>query len=302
MGTQCTAGPYAVGVIAAVLLTYRRAAEQLSSAVHSLLDDGEVDLLVVVDNGDQAPHALAGLAGHPRLLVVSTERNLGYAGGMNVGLRIGLERGARAIAVLNDDLRFPASWLAPLTAALAGDDRLGVVQPMLLHEGTDPPLVNSMGVVVGPDGAGTDLHRDDPADRAWPALVPIDRFSGGAALLSAVFLRDVGLFDDRFFMYYEDVDLSNRGRRRGWRYACVPASRVWHEGSATASTMGPRQRYLQERNRLWTVMSDGAPADIGRAYWLSVRRLRHAPRGAHARALLGGLAGAPRRLRGRFPA
>ena len=81
-------------------------------------------------------------------------------------------------------------------------------------------------------------------------------------------------------MYYEDVDLSLRGAERGWEYRCIPASRVVHEGGVSASHESVRLRttHLRERNRLWVALRF-RPLDVAaRALWLSVRRLRWAPR------------------------
>ena len=98
----------------------------------------------------------------------------------------------------------------------------------------------------------------------------------------------------RYFMYYEDVDLALRGHELGWRYRLAPASRVRHRGSATASTVGDVVVFHRERNRLWVLFRHRPWADVLRGVWLSVRRLRWVPRGTHAHALLAGLAAAPR--------
>jgi GT2 family glycosyltransferase len=105
-----------------------------------------------------------------------------------------------------------------------------------------------------------------------------------------------GGFDESYFLYYEDLDLARRGALLGWRYRCVPASVVRHRLSASTSRLGDRARYLQERNRLRFVFRFGDVPTIRRALWLSMRRVRWAPRGTHARALLSGLASAPHAL------
>ena len=109
------------------------------------------------------------------------------------------------------------------------------------------------------------------------------------------FVGEAGGFDERFFMYYEDVDLARRGVELGWRYRCAPASRVWHEGGVSAATMGGRRAMLAERNRLWTLWRFADGPTIRAGLWLAVRRVVHAPRLRHVEGLLAGLAGMPRR-------
>jgi len=282
-------------VIAAVVLTYAPLDGMLEDCVDALVAAGGIDLLVVVDNGTTARSRLAGRACE----VVTTGDNLGYAGGMNVGLRLALQRGADAIAVLNDDVLVDRQWLPPLRAALDGDARLGAVQPTLLFgsgPGAEPATINSVGVEIGSDGAGRDIGFGVPDGPEFAEDRSIDAFTGGAVLLRGEFLGAVGLFDEHYFLYYEDVDLSLRGAERGWRYRCIAASRVWHRGSATVLTAGTLSARLRERNRLWLLLRHRPWGDIARGFWLAVRRLRHQPRGAHARGLAGGLMGAPRCL------
>ena len=155
--------------------------------------------------------------------------------------------------------------------------------------------VNSLGVRIGRDGAGVDLGiGDDPPSQ--PYVAELELFTGGAVLFSAEFLASTGGFDERYFLYYEDVDLAKRGSELGWEFRIVTASVVQHVGGVSTGALPERTRLLQERNRLWAAFRFADPATIARALWLSIRRLRHRPRGAHARALVSGLAGAPIRL------
>jgi GT2 family glycosyltransferase len=225
--------------------------------------------------------------------------NRGYGAAANTGFAHALARGATAIALLNDDIVVREGWARPLVDALQGA-RVGAAQPKLLVAGSDPPRVNSLGVEIGRDGAGTDVG-DGAVDVVVGAPSPIERFTGGAVMLAPAFLRATGGFDERFFLYYEDVDLGARGAALGWTYLLVPASVVEHARSTSTATVPDRTRFLQERNRLWHAFRHTDATTMLRAVWLSVRRLRFPPRTVHAKALLAGLAGAPgawwRRLR-----
>ena len=211
---------------------------------------GHADRIIVVDNGGRAVVG-AGVE------LIRPSHNLGFGGGANAGFRRAAELGASYVALLNDDIEVDPGWLASLLAALSSDDRLGAVQPKLLLAGSDPARVNSVGVVIGGDGAGSDIGFGEPDGPGFESERPIESFTGGAVLFRAPFLAATRGFDESYFLYYEDVDLARRGAEQGWTYRCVPASVVWHRVSASTSQLGDRARYLQERNRLRFVFRFG---------------------------------------------
>lgn len=120
-------------------------------------------------------------------------------------------------------------------------------------------VLNNVGSVVFTDGAGADRGwlEDDRGQYDEPAEV--FAWCGGAVLLRPEMLADVGLFDERFFLYYEDTDLSWRGQARGWRYRTVPTSRVRHLHAASSGEGSEVFAYHVERNRLLMLVKD-APA------------------------------------------
>ena len=258
----------------------------LDACVDSVLAAGHADRVIVVDNGGRATV-------DSNVDLVRPARNLGFGGGANAGFQRAAELGATYVALLNDDIEVDVGWLRPLVEALDTDSTCGAVQPKLLLACTDPPRINSLGVAIGGDGAGTDIGFNEIDGPAFAIDRSIDAFTGGAVLFRAQFLQATAGFDESYFLYYEDVDLAYRGAKLGWTYRCVPASTVWHRVSASTSQLGDTARYLQERIRLRFAVRFGDAATVTRALWLSIRRLRWRPRRTHARALLAGLGLAP---------
>ena len=274
-------------MIAAVVVTYDAPPAALERCLAAIAD--EVDHVVVVDTGRSATIEPA----RPEVELVPMP-NDGYGAAANVGFARAQALGATAVVLLNDDIVGRPGWVAPLVAALDGE-RVGAAQPVLLTSGTAPPEVNSRGVRIGADGAGVDV--DDGAIHAPASGVnEIELFTGGAVAFAPAFLAETGGFDRRWFLYYEDVDLGRRGAALGWRFVVVEDAVVEHERGSTTAQRPDRTRFLQERNRVWSAFRHADAATIGRALWLSVRRLRHDPKGVHARALVAGLVGAPREL------
>ena len=214
--------------VAVVVLTYRPDTAGFEACLTSVLTSGGPDRVVVVDNGQSLDRPAvdrmvdaSGLAMTVDLL--TTEANLGFAGGMNAGISHALAHGAEAVAILNDDTVVEPGWLDALVVHLVGE-RIGAVQPKLLLDapGTTEPVIASVGMWVRGDGAGIDLGHGEIDRGQYAEAVGIELFTGGAVLLAARFLADVGGFDERYFLYYEDIDLARRGRERGWQYLVEP--------------------------------------------------------------------------------
>jgi GT2 family glycosyltransferase len=121
-------------------------------------------------------------------------------------------------------------------------------------------VLNNVGSVVLADGHGADRGYLERDDGQYDEVEEVFAWCGAAVLLSREYLETVGLFEDRYFLYYEDFDLSWRGRAEGWRYLYVPASVVRHVHSA-ASVEGSRLfQHYDERNRLLTLTRNAPPA------------------------------------------
>ncbi len=215
--------------------------------------------IVVVDNGS-ADGTTDGWAGRNQGIELrQTGRNLGFGGGANRGL-VDLE-GLDAVALVNPDAFVEPGWLIPLAAALDDGADVGASCPKILFaapEAAGRPVINNVGNILGPTwelhdrGYGeVDAGQYDLAEDVWG-------WCGGAVLLRTAYLQEVGLFDERLFLYAEDADLSWRGRHRGWRYRYVPTSVVHHVHRASSGgERTPLLDLLNRRNRLVVVTRHG---------------------------------------------
>ncbi len=276
-----------------VVVTHRGAGDMVRACLVSLdeaarSNGGAAVRTIVIDNSGRP--AVPDTDYGPGVDDVVRVDNRGFGAAANTGIRLARRASDAPIAVVNDDIEVSPGWLEPLLGALADHDGVGAVQPALLRHGTD--RINSVGVHLDEYGAGSDLGLDEPAD-SFDRPMAIDIFTAGAVLFRPEFIEETGGFDERYFLYYEDVDLALRGAEQGWTYRCEPDSVVFHHGGATTSGLGDDVVRYQERNRLWVAARFAPMPTVVRAFWLSIRRLRHRPRRAHRRALVGGLAGLP---------
>jgi GT2 family glycosyltransferase len=148
--------------------------------------------------------------------------NTGYAGGMNEGLRRQLAAGADRVLLLTHDVRPEAGMVGALEEALSEDRRLGVAGPLLI-DAADGEIWSA-----GAEGAhGMLRHRADGAV-ALPrdAAIASEAIDGTVMLLRGDAARQIGGFDERFFMYFEESELCLRAKRAGWKVAVVPAARA----------------------------------------------------------------------------
>ncbi len=257
--------------------------------------------VIVVDNAstDSSRELLA--RDYPEVRVIALPENLGFAGGVNVGIRA-----ARGdfIALLNNDTETDPHWLAELARALAEYPEAGLAASKLrLFDRRD--VLHSAGDVYRVDGTadsrGVWQHDDGRFDDdRW-----VFSGCGGAVAYRRSMLGEIGLFDTDFYFNLEDVDLAWRAQLAGYRCIFVPRAIVYHKVSATGA--GVISSFYTGRNTIWVIAKD-YPGSLLRRYWPRVIAAQtriawqalKAWRGAAARARLrgqlAGLLGIPRML------
>ena len=202
--------------------------------------------VVVVDNSGSG----RAQAGGQRVRVLTNERNVGFGTAINQAIR---DSETPLIAVLNDDAEPHPEWLAALVKAAEARPRAGMFASQVRLAGTDQ--LDSAGMLIARDGSSKQRgHGEPPAKFAADSdtLFP----TGSAALYRRKMLDEVGLFDERFFLYCEDTDLGLRGRWAGWEGAYVAGAVVDHAYSKSAGRASALKAYYVERNRLYTVIKN----------------------------------------------
>ena len=201
---------------------------------------------LIVDNGSTDDTTAAVRMAFPQVQIIELEQNKGFAAGANIGLQYALQMGSDYILLLNNDTMVDTRLLEELTAWLAPD--VGILAPMIYY--ADPPdVIWSAGAMRHP----WTLEQVNSAqglrdDRHWPQVVERDFVTGCAMLVSRSMIESIGLFDECFFMYYEDNDLCLRARRAGFRLLLVPQAKMWHKVSVSSGGRdSPSERYHMAR-------------------------------------------------------
>jgi GT2 family glycosyltransferase len=201
--------------------------------------------IILVDN-----HSSDGSAGYirehfPSVTLIETEKNLGFAGGTNAGIRASC---GEYILTLNNDTVADPFFIENLVRPMASDTRLGMcASKMLFPDGR----INSTGICISRSGAAWDRQIFEQDTGHYDTEEEVFGPCAGAALYRRAMLDETGLFDEDFFIYMEDVDLAFRARLAGWECRFIPSARVTHYMGGTTGINSDLSVFYGNRNLLW---------------------------------------------------
>lgn len=268
-------------LVSVIVVNYHGADETIACmrSLQQRLDYPRVELICVDNSGSDADEASRIRTAVPDATVVAAGHNLGFAGGVNLGAR---NATGTVLALLNNDARPAGDWVHAAITTLRSDPTVAAVASKVLDwEGTAVDFVDSALTWYG---MGYKPHAGSVLDDIPSAEHELGKdvlFPTGAAMfVRASVFAELGGFDERFFMFYEDVDLGWRLNLRGWRVRYVPESIAYHRHHATMSAQDSpdsgRETFLLERNALAALYKnasqDTLTAALPAALALAVRR------------------------------
>lgn len=202
--------------------------------------------VLVIDNASTDGSIAFIQQNFPQVRIIENQKNLGYAGANNVGFD---NAAGDTVAVLNPDTRVEPDWLLELVLALEEDPTAGLATPKILLM-DDPSLINTCGNEITYSGLTVCRGLDQPADQFKEKEI-VSAVSGAAFVIKRAVLDEIGGFDDRFFIYYEETDLCLRAMLAGYKCLYVPTSVVYHQYSFRYSSA---KAFFQERNRYFAML------------------------------------------------
>ncbi len=215
--------------------------------------------IIVVDNGSTDGSGEELKAQHPHITLIPSATNMGFAGGNNVGINYAIDHSFEYIMLLNNDTFVAPDFLDVLVNYMDEHPEVGIIQPKIYcHH--DKSLIWDGGSYFNPiftlpytPGA---LKKERAAHNQ---LKKVDWVTGCAFFTRANILKKSGLLNEKFFIYFEDVDLSFRIKKLGYQLIYHPKSVVYHiAGMSNKSKskqkegyVNPIVHYLIQRNRIW---------------------------------------------------
>lgn len=221
--------------------------------------------IVVVDNASADDSVALLQSQFPSLHFILNTSNLGFAEGNNKGLEYSFEKGYTYSLPLNTDTLVDEDAISVLTAHLDQHPGAAAVQPAIYWMYNHNKLWNGPGYfnqLLGDTRSKTDVSEQHAAN----GYKTVDWLSGCCMLIRNSILKEAGVFNKQFFLYYEDVELSFRIRRQGYQLHYLPATKIYHEAGVSGKTkqkgdegfLNPVIHYYNSRNHIWVLRRYGS--------------------------------------------
>jgi len=186
-----------------------------------------------------------------QLILIQTGENLGFAGGNNVALEYGLREGVGYFWLLNNDTVLDPQSLTELIDVVKSDPSIGLAGPLVLFY-RQPRSIYAAGLSISKVGRrvrriGLGQAPDDPC---FQEPRDVEGLAGCALFVRREVLQTVGLFDERYFLYMEEVDLCTRAIQNHFRCVLVPRARIWHKGWGSVKNDPGLMEYYLARSQI----------------------------------------------------
>jgi len=268
---------------AAIVVLNYKAIEDTLACIESLMHQSYKDFhIIVVENGSRDTSAVElhklEKKYPEKITVLYNEHNLGFTGGVNTGIEWAQNHQYPYVALFNNDAIADRIWLESLVTKIETSKELGIVTSLLLRQ--DGNTIDSTAEQYSTWGLAFPQNRDKPVTEA-PQEALIFGATGGASLYRMEMLRDIGVFDESFFAYYEDVDLSFRAQLAGWKIMYTPNAIAYHKQGATSNKMPGGFTIYQTFKNLPLLFTKNVPRgllfSVGIRFWFAyIMMLGHA--------------------------
>lgn len=216
---------------------------------------------IIVDNGS-TDNSVEKFRKLPSVTVIEAGKNFGFAGGNNIGIRYAIDYKADFVMILNNDTEVDKMLLVNLLDFLTKNKKTAITSPKIYfakgYEFHKKYSKNQLGKVLWYAGGkidwnniyGENIGVDQVDKKQFDKTKQIDFATGACFLARITALKEVGLFDEKYFMYKEDEDLCVRLAKKDWKIFYVPGAKLWHKVAQSSAIGSDLNDYFIARNRL----------------------------------------------------
>ena len=188
----------------------------------------------------------------PDIKILRNKKNLGFDGGVNTGIRYSLKKGYKYIALLNSDAVVDKKWAEMLVKHLEPNPNTGIVASKIVTR--DGKYIDSVGDYYTIWGLAYPTGRGEKDTGQYEKSKYVFGGSGGASMYRAKLFKDIGIFDEDFFAYYEDIDISFRAQLAGWKVWYEHSAVTYHATNSTSKKMASGfMTYQTLKNMPWVL-------------------------------------------------
>lgn len=233
--------------VAIIILNYR--VKDLSlQCIKSVLKSDYQNLQVIAVDNDSQDGFEDEVRKIPNVNFLQTGANLGFTGGNNLGIKQALNGGADYVFILNPDTTVEKETISKLVLGLESNNA-GIVGPKIYFE-SSKNIWYAGGNFDKNNVLGSHIGVNEKDAGQYDIQQETDYVTGAAMLVKKEVFEKIGLFDDRYFLYYEDSDFCVRAKRAGFKIMYIPTAIVYHANAKSTGLGSPIQDYYITRNRM----------------------------------------------------
>jgi len=207
--------------------------------------------IILVDNNSKDGSVELVAQNFPEVIIVTNKVNRGFAGGVNDGIHRACND-SKYIVVLNNDTKADSKWLEKLVEGAERQWNIGMCASKVLKF-DKASIIDSAGLAIYRDLDGFRRGRGRTDTAEFDTMKEVFGPVGSAALYRKSMLDEIGLFDEDFFAYVEDIELAWRARLAGWKCMYIPTSVIYHVHSGTLGEDSPKILYYKARNKFYMI-------------------------------------------------
>ena len=255
-------------VIASIIIPNWNGKELLEDCLSSLFAQSFKDFEIILMDNNSSDESIKYVEDNfPQVKIISLHKNFGFAGAINAGVKASK---ATYVVFLNNDTSAEKDWLSSLVGCANSHQEVISVNSKLLNF-YDKKTIDGVGILINEAGQAKSIGWEEQDHGQYEKERYIFGATGGASLFKRVDFIKVGMFDENYFMYSEEVDFAFRAQFQGYKSIFCPKALVYHKHKATAKKSPQNIEYWQFRNMTQTIIKDFPVSILVRKWrWLKI--------------------------------